>query len=246
MNNDAFFTLLAPTSTTPVLCFCDHATNHVPNVYDNLGLSDVDLNRHIGWDIGAEALTRQFCAIFGAAGLLAGFSRLLIDPNRDLESSALISETSDGTAIPANQSLTPQNRQARIDHFYKPYHHALETQLDDMQKRFADPLIISIHSFTPKPHQGNKRDIDIGILWKADEGEAIRLQAEIERVHPYLVGLNEPYSALELNYTMDRHVIPRGLRHITFEVRQDLVDTAAKVSKMAEHLSQALAHFIRT
>ncbi|PHR57213.1 MAG: N-formylglutamate amidohydrolase [Robiginitomaculum sp.] len=246
MNNDAFFTLLAPTSTTPVFCFCDHATNHVPSVYDNLGLGDADLNRHIGWDIGAEALTRQFCSIFGSAGLLAGFSRLLIDPNRDLESAALVSKTSDGTIIPANQNLTPQDRQARIHHFYEPYHHALETQLDMVQERFVDPLIISIHSFTPKPHQGSKRDIDIGILWKTDEDEAIRLRAEIERIHPYLVGLNEPYSALELNYTMDRHVIPRGLRHITFEVRQDLVDTAAKISKMAEHLSQALAHFIRT
>ena len=75
---------------SPVFCFCDHATNAVPQKYNNLGLSQADLNRHIGWDIGAATLVRQFCKTFGAAGLLAGFSRLLIDPNRDVNDPALI------------------------------------------------------------------------------------------------------------------------------------------------------------
>ncbi|PHR92942.1 MAG: N-formylglutamate amidohydrolase [Robiginitomaculum sp.] len=245
MFNEAPYSIVPEKSGSPVFCFCDHATNHVPSVYENLGLIDADLNRHIGWDIGAEALTRQFCATFGSAGLLAGFSRLLIDPNRDLDSEMLISETSDGTPIPGNLNLSPEDRQIRIDHFYAPYHQALETQLDRAQERYVDPLIISIHSFTPKPDQGVQRELDIGLLWKVDAEKAVRLKAEIERIHPYVIGLNKPYSALKLNHTMDRHVIPRGLRHITLEIRQDLIDTAAKSQIMAQHLSQALDHFIR-
>jgi predicted N-formylglutamate amidohydrolase len=109
-----------------------------------------------------------------------------------------------------------------------------------------DPLIISIHSFTPRLDDGSQRHLDIGLLWKVDKAKAIRVQEEIERIYPYNIRLNEPYSALHLNHTMDRHVIPRGLRHITLEVRQDLIDTETKALRVANHLSAALRHFIRT
>ena len=245
MFNDAPFQLLPAKTNCPVFVFCDHATNHIPAAFDDLGLSRADLGRHIAWDIGAETLTRQFCNTYGAAGLLAGFSRLLIDPNRDENSPALISESSDTTLIPGNQNLSAAQRQVRIDEYYTPYHQALEAELDAVEKRSLDPLIISIHSFTPKPHSSGQRELDIGLLWKVDEDKAVRVKAEIERIHPYHIELNEPYSALKLNHTMDHHVVPRGLRHITLEVRQDLIDTEAKALKMAGHLTKALNHFIR-
>lgn len=239
------YIILPESSASPVFCFCDHATNHIPVQYEQLGLSERDLARHIAWDIGAETLTRQFCTTFGAAGLLAGFSRLVIDANRDTASAGLIPEVSDGTSVPANQNLSQDMRAERIDQFYEPYHLALEQQLDAAQARSKDPLIVSIHSFTPKPQNGTHREIDIGLLWKVDEALADDVKAEIEKVHPYKVALNEPYSALKLNHSMDRHVIPRGLRHITFEVRQDLIDTEANALVMAQRLSEALRHFIK-
>ena len=238
------FTVIPAQSGSAVFCFCDHACKAVPEEYQDLGLSAADLNRHIGWDIGAADLTRMFCITFGAAGLLADFSRLLIDPNRSIDSANLIPEISDGTPIPANQNLSSAERQHRIDTYYEPYHLALEAELDKAERRFIDPLIISIHSFTPKPSTGKTRELDIGLLWKVDENKAVRVKAEIERIHPYKIELNEPYSALKLNHTMDRHVIPRGLRHITLEIRQDLIDTTAKAQIMADHLSTALHHFI--
>ncbi len=231
-------------SGSPVFCFCDHATHAVPHKYNDLGLGTDDLRRHIGWDIGAAALTRQFCKTFGAAGLLAGFSRLLIDPNRSLDDVGLIPKLSDGTVIPGNQNLSKVERSFRINTYYEPYHQVLDQQIAAAMTRFHDPLIISIHSFTPKPAHGKRRDVDIGLLWKVDEDKAQSVKAEIERVHPYNVALNQPYSALTLNHTMDRHVIPRGLRHITLEIRQDLIDTDAGVAKMADHLSATLTHFI--
>ena len=224
--------------------FCDHATNHIPKRFNNLGLTEGDLQRHIAWDIGAETLTRQFCKTYGAAGLLAGFSRLLIDPNREIGTDGSIPEVSDGTTIPGNANLDVTAKRARVADLYAPYHDALESQLDAVEERSADPLIVSIHSFTPEMASGQKRELDIGLLWKADPQGAKDLKVEIERIHPYSVGLNEPYSALELNHTMDHHVIPRGLRHTTFEVRQDLIDTEAKALVMAKHLTDALRHFI--
>ncbi len=245
MFNTPPFIALPAKSRSPVFVFCDHATNHIPAVYDNLGLSDADLSRHIAWDIGAETLTRQFCKTFGAAGLLAGFSRLLIDPNRAVGEMGSIPLVSDNTLIPGNQNLDDTERDLRVAQFYAPYHQALERALDAAQNRYIDPLIISIHSFTPEMASGQKRELDIGLLWKADADKARRIKLAIEQVHPYRVELNQPYSALELNYTIDRHVISRGLRHTTLEVRQDLIDTKAKALAMAKHLTTALNSFIR-
>lgn len=246
MSDNPPFVILPAKSNSPVFCFCDHATNHIPERFRNLGLSERDLSRHIAWDIGAETLTRQFCSTYGAAGLLARFSRLLIDANRDVESEGLIPTMSDGTQIPGNQNLSEGQQLDRINTYYEPYHQALEQQLDIVESGAIDPLIVSFHSFTPKPDMGKQRQLDMGLLWKVDEDKALRVKAEIEKVHPYKVGLNEPYSALKLNHSMDRHVIPRGLRHITFEVRQDIIDTEAKALVVAGHLSDALRHFIKS
>ncbi len=235
---------IPPTSSLPVFIFCDHASNAVPASYNNLGLEPADLNRHIGWDIGAGNLTQLMCKDFGAAGLLAGFSRLLIDPNRHPGDDALIPALSDTTSIPANQHISAEERRARMDGYYTPYHNALATVLDDAQERFIDPLIISIHSFTPKPTQGERRELDIGILWKVDKDGAQETRRAIENVHPYTVQLNVPYSALRLNHSMDQHVIARGLRHITLEIRQDLIDNSPGAAKMARRLGKALRPFI--
>ncbi len=245
MSIDAPFITLPAKSRSPVFVFCDHATNHIPAQFNNLGLSDADLSKHIAWDIGAETLTRLFCKTFGAAGLLAGFSRLLIDPNRAVGQAGSIPLISDNTPVPGNQNLSDGDREIRVKHLYGPYHQALEDALDAAQNRYIDPLIISIHSFTPEMDTGQKRDLDIGLLWKADPDKAGRIKTAIEQVHPYKVELNQPYSALELNYTMDRHVIARGLRHTTLEVRQDLIDTKAKALVMAKHLTEALNGFIQ-
>ncbi len=232
-------------SNSGVFVFCDHASNHIPAHLNNLGLGAADLSRHIAWDIGAATLTRQFCKAYGSVGLLAGFSRLVIDPNRAVDTPGSIPEISDNTPIPGNQNLSRAQKNERITRYYQPYHDALEAQLDAAQAQFIDPLIVSVHSFTPKMAGGQKRELDIGLLWKADPDKAHRLKTEIERVHPYHVELNQPYSALELNYTIDQHVIARGLRHTTLEVRQDLIDTEAKAHIMAAHLTKALGHFIK-
>ena len=244
MFNAPPFTIIPANSSVAAFVLCDHASNHIPAPFENLGLSENQLSRHIAWDIGAQSLTQQVCNAFDIAGILAGFSRLLIDPNRDLKSDGLIPMRSDALNIPGNQSLSQEDINARIDTFYSPYHQELEAQIDELQERSIDPLIISIHSFTPKMASGAQRDLDIGLLWKTDEDLALRVKAAIENVHGYRVKLNAPYSALDLNHTLDRHVIARGLRHITFEVKQDLIDTKRKAHIMASHLTQALKHFI--
>jgi len=52
--------------------------------------------------------------------------------------------------------------------------------------------------------------------------------------------MNEPYSAYNLNHTVDANVAPRGLRHLAIEIRQDHIDTAEKARDIAQVLAGRL------
>jgi len=227
---------------TPLFIFGDHASKHIPDGLNNLGLSGDDLTRHIAWDIGTEAVIRHLCAYFGCGGQVAGVSRLVIDLNRDLDMPGLIPVVSDGTLIPGNQDLSEVQRQDRINRFYTPYHTSLGAQLDVMD----DPLVVSIHSFTPKPDTGDFRFLDIGLLVKHDEKSAKELrQMFMQLGRAFTLGMNEPYSAYDLNHTIDVNVAPRGLRHLAIEIRQDHIETEDKAQDIASVLADRLELIVR-
>ena len=238
---DAFMTqpyhIIPATSETPLFLFGDHASRHIPERYENLGLSGENLTRHIAWDIGSEDVLRGLCARFGCGGLVAGFSRLLIDPNRSKRMESLVPEDSDGTLIPGNQYLDAAERTERIETLYTPYHAALTEQL----KSQNSSLIVSVHSFTPKPDLGKRRSVDIGLLVKHDESTAQAFKDAIYRLAPKLsVGINEPYSAYDLNHTIDFHVAPRALPHLAIEIRQDHIHHQAGVTRYVKLIGDAL------
>lgn len=229
--------LISASSKTPLFLFGDHASRHIPERYDNLGLSGEDLTRHIAWDIGTEDVLRGLCSRFGCGGMVAGFSRLLIDPNRSKRMESLVPQDSDGTLIPGNQDLDADARKERIDTLYGPYHTALSKQLNAQD----DSLVVSVHSFTPKPDMGEKRTVDIGLLVKHDEGTAQAFKDALYRLAPKLsVGMNEPYSAYDLNHTIDFHVAPRALRHLAIEIRQDHINHTAGVTHYIKLIGDAL------
>jgi len=234
--SEAFHSIHAA-KKTPLFIFGDHASKHIPDEYDNLGLSGTDLTRHIAWDIGTETIVRELCAYFGCGGQVAGVSRLVIDLNRDLNMPGLIPLESDGTSIPVNEHLSEPERQDRISRFYNPYHAAIGAELDKLD----DPLVISVHSFTPKPNLGEVRLVDIGLLVKHDQDSAAQLREMFMRLgRAFSIGVNEPYSAYDLNHTIDANVAPRGLRHLAIEIRQDHIDTEAKAKDIASVLADRL------
>ena len=228
---------IAATKNVPLFIFGDHASKHIPEEYNNLGLSGDDLTRHIAWDIGTETIVRELCAYLGCGGQLAGVSRLVIDLNRELNMPGLIPTESDGTIISANKNLSDTERQDRIERFYNPYHAAIGTELD----RLDDPLVISVHSFTPKPDLGDVRHVDIGFLVKHDVDSAEQLGEMFMRLgRAFTLGINEPYSAYDLNHTIDANIAPRGLRHLAIEIRQDHIDTEVKARDIANVLADRL------
>ena len=91
----------------------------------DLGLPAAEFERHIAYDIGVEAVTRELAAWLGAPAVLANFSRLLIDPNRGEDDPTLIRQLYDGTVVPGNYPMAAEERERRLDRFYRPYHDAV-------------------------------------------------------------------------------------------------------------------------
>ena len=100
---------------------CDHASNRVPRRMHELGLNSQQLADHIAWDPGAADVARALSALLDAPLVLSGYSRLVIDCNRPLQSRESIAEQSAGVPVPGNRYLSAQDRERRIATFFQPY-----------------------------------------------------------------------------------------------------------------------------
>src|SRR5882672_4450553 len=147
----------------------DHARRELPQEYGSLGLPAKEFDRHIAYDIGVETVTRELAAILGVPAVLANYSRLLIDPNRGEDDPTLIRQLYDGTIVPGNYHIDPEERERRLDRFYRPYHDAAGAMIASVAHASAQaPFIFSVHSFTPVM-QGIERPWHVGILWDLDD-----------------------------------------------------------------------------
>jgi predicted N-formylglutamate amidohydrolase len=205
---------------TPILIVCDHATNLLPPEYGTLGLDDIQLNRHIGYDIGALDVAREAGRLLGATVIWSRFSRLLIDPNRGEDDPTLIMQLSDGSIVPGNARLEPDERARRIAACHAPYHRAIETELDAMLVRGLVPAFVPVHSFTDT-WRGVPRKWHAGILWDRDPRLALPMLRELRARTGLEIGDNEPYTGRLENDTVYRHATLRGLPNALAEIRQD-------------------------
>ncbi|HET6630857.1 MAG TPA: N-formylglutamate amidohydrolase [Woeseiaceae bacterium] len=234
------FVVLNAGSAEPVLVVCDHASARLPRSVGDLGLDPAARRSHLAEDIGAGDLARRLAEGLSATAVLAGYSRLVVDLNRDLLDSDAFLEFGDGVVIPGNRNLSPAERAARADALYRPYHAAIREQVGRLTAAAGVPAIIAIHSFTPVLN-GVSRPWEIGILWDADRRIAERLLAGL-RADGFVVGDNEPYSGkAPQDFTVDHHAEAARLPHAGIEVRQDLVDHAQGVERVAASLHRIIA-----
>ena len=243
--------LLTPEDPSPVevlpgrdarlLLVCDHASNQVPLALDHLGLSGEVLSQHVAFDRGARQLTERLAQRLGAPAVLSGFSRLVIDLNRDPSSYNSIPVESDGITVPGNQGLDRADRVARRVELFDRYHWAVANALDDARAAGVTPAVVNVHSFTPALADGVHRPWQIGLLWRHD-GRLVRpLQERLQREPGLAVGDNEPYSGhVHEGYTLPHHAEHPGLAHVLLEVRDDQLATDAGLTEWADRLSVAL------
>ena len=209
----------------PLLLLCDHASKAIPKALGDLGISDEELSRHIGWDIGGLDAAIELAGLLDAPLLASGYSRLVIDCNRWPGGEGSTPEISDGTPVPANRGLTKEQVDARAEACFWPYHRAVDHQLDQMTAGGRSVAMLVVHSFTPEMN-GFKRPWHVGVLWNDDPRLPDPLLAELRKDAALVVGDNEPYSARDpYEYTLAAHAKPRALPYCSLEVRQDLMGT---------------------
>jgi predicted N-formylglutamate amidohydrolase len=231
------YVVLHEQGTAPALLVCDHASRAFPRAMQRLGLPELATWQHVAWDIGAGELTRGLANALDAPAVLAGYSRLVADCNRDPQDASVFRQESDGWVVPGNQAVTEGERNARLRGFFEPYHARIETSLEEMCVRGVVPLFISVHTFTPVLG-GQSRPWHVGVLWDADEPNARRLMAGLSSVDGLVVGDNQPYSGRHpADYTIDHHADRAGLPHLCIEVRQDQVESPAGVELWVRRLS---------
>jgi predicted N-formylglutamate amidohydrolase len=233
------FTLVNAEATTPLLLVCDHASNAIPQALGRLGLQPADLERHIAYDIGAAALTRLLAGHLDATAVLAGYSRLVIDCNRQPGDPHSILAKSDGTPIPGNANLSDEAQAARAEAVHWPYHHAIDQTFARLRRLGREPLFFSIHTFTPSLG-GEDRRWDAGVLWNRDPRLAVPLLRVLREGRDLLIGDNEPYSGREIAYTLNLHAGAAGLPHAAIEVRQDHCEDVSDLARWAARLAAAL------
>jgi len=223
-----------------VLLAADHASPFFPAAMNQLGLANWVLERHVAWDIGSDQLTRFLADELDAPAVLAGFSRLIVDPNRNPDDPTAFVKVSDGIAIPGNLDLDEREKALRIQSFFKPYHDAISSRLEQFEARGVVPVLISVHTCTPV-FDRVVRPWHIGVMWDRDPRIAVPLMQNLRQMDGVCIGDNEPYSGRHPHdFTIDHHAEPGGLPHVGIEVRQDLVSDDRGARRWAAVLAEAL------
>jgi len=240
MKTDVAFDLLNRRGSSPLVLTCEHASRTVPSEYQNLGISEDALSRHIGWDIGARWVVEAMSQLLDAPAVCSRYSRLLIDCNRDVHDHDLIVAESDGTRIAGNAEISEQEKEKRLAQFYRPYHDAIDQLLQERSGK--ETVLLSIHSFTPKLG-AKERPFDLGVLFDRHEDLA---QEVGQRLHykEYRVRYNEPYSGLDgLIFSARSHGEQHGLLYIELEINNGIIthkDQALRVGRIVGETLQPL------
>lgn len=214
-----------------VVLTCEHAGIELPNPWS---WSEEDMwliHTHWACDIGADAFTRRLASLLGAPAVLSRFSRLLVDPNRPLDSETLFRKEADGLPIRLNASIDETERALRLDGFYHPYHAAASKMVD----KSSAETVFGIHTFTPN-YGGDSRGLEVGVLFDRDGELGHALVTHLQHAG-FVAAPNEPYSGKEgLAYSPVLHADEFGRHALEIEARQDLILDEAFATRLAAAL----------
>lgn len=216
-------------AASPVILVCEHANNHIPAEFADLGLSEAAKRSHVAWDPGARGTALRMSEALQATLVESAVSRLVYDCNRPPEAPDAMPARSEAFAIPGNEGLTDEERAQRTRTYYDPFRRTLAARVSAQ----TSPIIITIHSFTPI-YNGANRDVEIGILHDADARLADAFLRTASDHTDLVVQRNAPYGPEHgVTHTLRTHAIPHGHLNVMIEIRNDLISTETEQEKMA-------------
>lgn len=227
-----------------VILVCEHASAEIPPAFGDLGLGPQARFAHIAWDPGALDLARSLSRRMDACLIHAPLSRLIYDLNRAPDQPGAMPARSEVFDIPGNAAISAEERNRRTQSVYVPFHNDLSAEISRRMALGLNPVIITIHSFTPIWH-GAPREVEFGVIHDSDPSLAKAIVA-MSVPSGLRTALNAPYSASDgVTHTLRLHASPYGLPNAMLEVRNDLIaslDMADDVaSRLAPLLSGAIA-----
>ena len=216
-----------------VVLICEHAAFFIPAKFQNLGLSEEDQKSHAAWDPGAMGVAQRLSQKLDATLIAGTVSRLVYDCNRPPEANDAMPARSERINVPGNVDISDSDRQMRIKMYYEPFRQAVA----DCMKGTNDPIMITIHSFTPVYH-GNERAVEIGVLHDSDtrladamlDTAAQHMKANVQR--------NQPYGPEDgVTHTLKEHALADKHLNVMLEIRNDLIRTEEEQTAMADRMS---------
>ena len=176
---------------SPLLISTPHAGVEFPSTLIDDYHSSARWSEDTDWYI--DRLYATIADRLNASTLSARWSRFLIDLNRSAEDQDLYPGQNSTGLFPdrsfagdpvyqVNKRLTLAQKKARINQYWMPYHHALQTILEDKRNRFGYAILWEAHSIRSTvpylfngtlPHinlgtnNGRTAPQDLGIKWQA-------------------------------------------------------------------------------
>jgi N-formylglutamate deformylase len=162
----------------PMIAHVPHGSTSIPEgVRRSIVLSDRDLEKELllMTDRYTPELFESVISLGGLA-LVNNYSRLVVDPERfeDDEKEIMASKgmgviyTRTAYQQVLRRDLSAKEREELLSTYYRPYHRAVELEVEGILKQFDRCLIIDCHSFPSKPlpyefdQNPNRPDICIG------------------------------------------------------------------------------------
>ena len=223
---------------SPFLLTCDHYGRLIPEMLGDLGVSEEERQRHIGWDIGIARVAERMSLALDAHLVAQRYSRLVIDCNRPPQAASSIPLISEATTVPGNEGLSLEAAQSRRRLIFDPYHQRIDEVIDSRLRAGQPTVLVSLHSFTPA-YAGISRPWHIGTLYQHDTVLPPLVLQGLRAEPDLVVGDNEPYAVSDdTDYTIPVHGEKRGLMNTGIEIRQDLISDAAGETQWAERLAR--------